>query len=232
MVASGRPSAYSGLREYSRCPKTTFTLRVVDCGCPYIRVWIRDICEFLDDDAEEVASFSGDILQAYIYDEYKGRKPTRMQIRTASNDSIDNSVGLDLYPLEKIGDDLFIIGAADDHSKYRRVSKPHGWLNRFDGRLFPDWRSRKNIDDWIPVLFPIKSNSTYELVDLNRESSDDDEEMAEGAIFTFNFDSQCVRCERTYSRSMRMDQIIDFESRGDSYFATLTKKIIRDSSPV
>ena len=212
-------------------PRPHLLLGCRSCGCPYIRVWIRDICEFLDDDGEEVPLSSEDILQAYIYDVYDGRKPTRMQIRTASNDSIDNSVGLDLYPLEKIGDDLFIIGAADDSSMDRRVSKPHGWLNRFDGRLYPDWRERKKTDDWIPVLFPIKSNSEEELVDLNRESSDDDEEMAEGAIFTFNFDSQCVRCERTYSRSMRMDQIIDFESRGDSYFATLTKKLFEIQAP-
>ena len=212
-------------------PRPHLLLGCRSCGCPYIRVWIRDICEFLDDGGEEVPLGSRDILQAYIYDEYQGRKPTKMQIRTASNDSIDNSVGLDLYPLEKIGDDLFIIGAADDHSMDRTVSKPHGWLNRFDGRLFPNWRKRKKTDDWIPVLFPIKSNSALELVDLNRESSDDDEEIAEGAIFTFNFDSQCVRCERTYSRRMRMDQIIDFESRGDSYFATLTKKLFEIQAP-
>ena len=203
------------------------------CGAPYVRVWVPDIIKWEQNGTEKKESTSS-VLQGFIEGEFDSSKP-HFEIRSEPNEIIERSIGLDLYLLNQKDGKYFIRGSSKDSNNDRSISRIDGWMNRFDGRLIPRWEkseSPETNDDWIPFILPSKQGDGVEFVSMNKEENPNGE-ISPGSVFTFNHDSACVRCMRQYSRSMRMDQIIDFETRGDGNFASLTKRLleIQTSNP-
>jgi len=203
------------------------------CGAPYARAWVNET-HLWDFHGERRRDSVSSILNGFIAGEFANSHP-KIEVRSEVNDILERSIGLDMYLLDFTDDEFFIRGPARDRSQDRKVDGPHGWLNRYDGRIRAPWwvPEGPNIHtDWIPILIPTVEGMGTQFVDLNKESDADgpDGDIAPGSLYTFNHDSACVRCLRQYSRKMGMDQIIDYETRGDGNFASLTKRLLEIQS--
>ena len=199
------------------------------CGSTYVRIWIRMNHVFYDEN-DAGQSLRDGINNHWVKNQIINGGNWLEGINYETTDELTQTYGFDIHLLDNNDGIFSIIGAGNtdeiNTSTVYGRNTVHGWLNSETCQIFPPWYIQINNEhNLIPFVFATKSEFRDELVDYSNQTGAVDE-ISEGALFTFNHGGFCLRCRRNYSRQSGIDQIVNYQTRGDNIFAYLTTELI------